>query len=39
MAEAMQCYQEALRLKPDDPGIKAKLQALRAPAQLTAPAN
>jgi len=29
-AEAMRCYQEALRRKPGDPQIKAKLQALGA---------
>jgi cytochrome c-type biogenesis protein CcmH/NrfG len=29
-AEAVRCYQEALRLKPDDPKIKARLQALGA---------
>ncbi len=30
--EAIPCYQAALRLKPGDPQIKAKLQALGAPA-------
>ena len=30
-AEAVKCYQEALRLKPGDPQIKAKLQALGVP--------
>ena len=30
-AEAIPCYQAALRLKPDDPGIKAKLQVLGVP--------
>ena len=29
--EAIPCYQAALRLKPGDPQIKAKLQALDAP--------
>ena len=30
-AEAVKCYQEALRLKPGDPQITAKLQALGTP--------
>jgi cytochrome c-type biogenesis protein CcmH/NrfG len=30
-AEAARCYQEALRLNPSDPEIKAKLSALDAP--------
>ena len=38
-AEAAKCYQAALQLAPDDAGIKAKLQALGAPAQLKPPAN
>jgi predicted TPR repeat methyltransferase len=29
--EAVRCYQEALRLKPGDLQIRAKLQALGAP--------
>jgi hypothetical protein len=39
IAEAMECYQAALQLAPGDPRLRAKLQALGAPANLKSPAN